>query len=352
MLFALGLATSLAYIPGVTGNALPTGWALLSLTLPLTLWIKADMTPFHWAGVAFLAYATFSTLWSPEPWDSAFRLWQFAIMALAFRLGSTNLHLTPLWKGLAIGVGISSGISMLQYFGCTIVPTTTPYAGLYYNGVVSGAITAMVIVTLAASNLRYWAIPLFPGLLLSGSRGALAAAFFGLLLCFHRRAWIAIIPIFGAFAITYHLGPSDIQRFTAWFAAWQHLEFWGNGAGSFLSLLMQTPYGLQHPEFVHNDYLQLVFEFGIGTLLLTPLAIPYARFDHQAFPIFGTFFLLAMVAMPLHIPVAAFVFFVASGRLCRDWHRTRWASFVRRHIVADEPEACRQAIPTQLGLPQ
>lgn len=352
MLSLLGLATSLAYIPGITGNALPTGWAILSLTLSLTLWIKADMTPFHTAGAAFLAYVAWSITWTPEPWDGLYTLWHFIILALAFRLGNTDLDLRPLWKGLAIGVGISSCVAALQYLGYTIVPTATPYAGIYYNGVASGAISAVAIVALLTIDQWYWVAILIPGLLLSGSRGAIFAAAFGTLLTFHRRAWVALIPLGAASIITYHLGPSDIQRFTIWSAALNHLDFWGNGAGSFLSVLMQTPHGLQHPEYAHNDYLQLVFEFGIGTLFLIPFVIPCAQYQHSLFPILGAVFLLAMVAMPLHIPVVAFVFAVASGRLCRDWTRTRFASDLVRPSIPIESDRCRQALPLELGLPQ
>lgn len=349
MLFALGLATSLAYIPGITGSTLPTGWALLSLTLPLTLWVPTDMTPFHKAGAAFLAYTALSAFWSPEPWDAIWRLWQFSILALAFRLGSTNLNLTPLWKGLAIGVSASSVIAILQHSGYSIVSRITDSPGIYYNGVAAGAITAITIVALASADLWRWTIPLIPGLLLSGSRGAIFAGTFGLLVTIHRHAWLAIIPIGAAFFITIHLGPSDLQRFTIWRAAYHHLTWFGNGAGSFLSLFITTNGALQHVEYAHNDPLQLLFEFGIGCLSLLPFGLLYVQFWHPSYPIIATFLLLALVAMPLHIPIAAFAFAVASGRIARDWHLAWIASDSGRFPLA---WAKPFPIPTQLGLSQ
>lgn len=337
MIFLLGLALSLAYIPGITGNALPTGWAVLSLVLPLTLWKKADMTLFHWLGALFLIYAAISSLWAPEPWDAVWRLWQFGILALGFRLGATSIDLKPLWKGLAVGVGISSFVAVMQHSGYNWLPHATPYPGIYYNGVASGAITALTIVALCSNGLWVWSAPLFPGLILSGSRAGIAATALGLLLCLHRQAWIALVPIIAAFAVTLHLGNSDIQRFNLWFAVASHLEFLGNGAGSIMSLFFTTPSGLQHPQFAHNDYLELLFEFGAGCLFLLPWAFVYAQSWHPLFPIPLTFLLLALVAMPLGIPVAAFIFAVASGRIAGDWHRAFFFSDLRGSYLSNRP---------------
>lgn len=351
-MLALGLALSLAYIPGITGNALPTGWAVLSLTLPLTLWIPAQTTVFHWAGAAFLVYAALSALWTPEPWDAVWRLWQFAILALAFRLGSTNINLLCLWQGLALGLTVSSAVAIAQAIGYEPLPHATPTPGLFFNGIAAGAASVAVLVALATERQWLWLIPMLPGLLLSQSRGAIASAAFGIVLTFHRRAWLILLPLTAAFAITLYPGASDIQRFTIWAAAIQHLDLWGQGAGSFLSMLITGPYGLQHPEYAHNDYIQLVFEFGLGSLFLAPLAVPYAQYWHQSFPVVATILLLALVAMPLHIPVAAFTLAVVSGRLYRDWHRLWCLRYLRRFDMAYRTAPIGQTLPTQLGLPQ
>lgn len=350
-MFIFGLALSLAYIPGITGNVLPTGWAFLSILLPLTLWIKADLTPFHWLGAVFLAYAALSILWTPEPWDGLYTLWHLGILALAFRLGSTNVNLTPLWKGLAVGLSASSLVSVIQLLGYNPVAHATPYPGLYFNGVAHGTALAIVIVALLSNRLWLWVPCLVPGLLLSGSRAAWIATLLGALFIFHRRAALAILPLL-VFALTTSIGPSDIQRFAIWSAAFHHLTLWGNGAGSFLSILLLGPYGLQHPEFAHNDYLQFAFEFGLGALPLLFGIWLYAQPQHPLFPVTAAFLLLALVAMPFHIPVVVCAFAVASGRLARDWHRARDVSNNLRPFLLYQSATSRQALSPKLGLPQ
>lgn len=349
----LGLALSLAYIPGITGNVLQTGWAVLSLTLPLLLWVPTRaITVFHWAGAAFLTYAVISAQWSSNTWDSIFRLWQFAILAFAFHLGTLPVNLPSLWKGLAIGVGISSAVACLQWFGYTPLPHYTPYPGIYYNGVASGAITAITIIALLSSGLWRWALPLIPGLILSGSRSAIFCAAFGLLLTFHRRAWTILIPLLAALAVTLSIGPSDIQRYAIWSTTFRLLDFFGQGAGAFLTMVLSFNGTIAHVEYAHNDFLQLVFEFGIGCLPLLVFGFPYAQHHHPQFPVISVFALLALVSMPLHIPVVAFVFAVASGRLVRDYVTAWESSNLQRLYLPNESDTRRHPLPAQLGLPQ
>jgi hypothetical protein len=179
-MFWLGLTVSLCYVPGVTGAYIATQWPVLSVLLPLALWRSGPVTALHWAGVLFLTYAAVR-LWSaPLFFDGVFGLWLLCIMSLSFWLGSTLDDLRGLYKGLALGVSVSSVVAVFQYFGTPLVlyGTSNP-AGLYVNSVSLGIISALLIVALVSERMWLWVPALAPGLLLSGSRGASIFAAYG-----------------------------------------------------------------------------------------------------------------------------------------------------------------------------
>lgn len=179
--------------------------------------------------------------------------------------------------------------------------------GLFYNPAHAGYTLALIFMALLANRL-YWLIPmLLPGLYLSHARGAWAAIAFGLLATWLRKPlWLLAIVLAFAFILTLHPSSSDLQRLQIWRAAWINLTFWGNGLGSFWDLYMGDP--VVHPEYAHNDYLQTVFEFGIGAIV--PFAIvawAASRTLASAWPTLVTFLFIACFSMPMHMPVAALI---------------------------------------------
>jgi hypothetical protein len=76
--FALGVIVSLCYIPGMTGAAIPTQYAVLSAVLPFTLWRQGQFTIFHGLGIAFcftplaslVGAATFTVAFMGSGWSA------------------------------------------------------------------------------------------------------------------------------------------------------------------------------------------------------------------------------------------------------------------------------------------
>lgn len=329
----LGLAISLAFIPGWTGASIPTSWAVLSCVLPLTLWKPIATSPIHRVLLLFLAYAFASWLWATNRNDAVMALWQLSILAGCFCLGS-QVPLRQLVRGLAIGFSISSAVAVLQWGGFHPVLTNNRWpAGLAFNSMLHGEILALLIVALAIYGDWLWIPTLAPGLLLSGSRGAYTAAALGIVLTRLRQPiLLAVGAAAVAFWATIHIGPSDSERFIIWQGALRYLTLFGNGPGSFLSLWFQHPGGpITTPEYVHNDALQLVYEYGVGaTIPLACAAFLLARTQSQEWPLFATFVFLGIFSFPLYSPVASVIGALAAGRITSDWHLARCERRSRR----------------------
>ncbi len=143
------------------------------ITLPLFLWRNGVPTPQHFAWLAFLAYACLGFAWAQNSHTSVLGLWTAFIWALSFWLGSTLSSLTQLWRGLALGLSISSGVAIAQALDYTPVEVATDqYAGLLFSGTVQGASIALVLIALWCHRQWWYMPPLVIGLILSQSRGA------------------------------------------------------------------------------------------------------------------------------------------------------------------------------------
>ncbi len=359
---ALGLILSVSYVSGWTGFSLPTGWAVFSLILPWLMWQRVEMTPVHWLGLAFLAYAIASSWWAPKPEDAIYELWHLAIIAMAFVLGQRCESLHGFWLGMGLGCTISAAVAIAQAHGFVAIPTNhypTP-AGLFYNAAVSGAVGAVVLVGLLTNRL-YWLIggPLIL-IFLSGSRGAYVAlagtwalAFLAALSGRGRLIALGFLVLIGAAAALLFHGPSDIIRETIWATLIKHMSILGDGVGSLQSLYVLTPDGISHIEHAHNDYIGLAYEFGLGCL---PLALAAALvFDRRApeFAVLCCFATLGLYYWVLYSPYTAIALGLVAGNAVRalygagsrsaDRRSTflQWTSHPQR--LADGPG--RQAIP-------
>ncbi len=329
MIFALGLIVPICFIPGITGAAIPTQWVLLSCLLPLGLWRSGPFGPAHWLGLGALAYAAASILWATSHYDGLNGLWTLSICALALWLGTTLTRTRDLFRGLAWGMVINSGFAIAQYLGYSPVPVSEGIAGLFFNSTVLGASAALVL--LAMIEYRFWFLALgtVPSLLLSGSRGSWAILAIGLLA--RRVHWSIILTCVALGAVAFAWAPnhSDAQRLYLWSLAYSHLTLFGNGIGSFTSVyyiatdtLFNSPVRMVHPEFVHNDYLQLWFELGIGAIPIYLLyAIALSRKADALWPVTVAFLALSLFYFPLWCPITAFIGCVTTGRSLATWHR-------------------------------
>lgn len=320
-MFWFGAIVSLCYIPGLTGAYILTQWPLLAVVLPFALLRPGPFTVFHLLGAVFIAYAAVLLPFSAAPIAGVFGLWLLVIVGLTVWFGTTLVNTRELYAGLAAGAAVSSFVGVLQYLGFYIVPGTSAMPpGLYANAVQQGTVLALIAVALATERMWFWTLPLLPGILLANSRGGFIVLAVGLLGCGVRRLWV--FSALAAVAVFYLLSPlssSDAQRVFIWHTAYDNLTWLGWGAGVFyIILLSQDGVTSFFPEYAHNDFLQLAFEYGLAAVLPF-IVLGYAiwRTDVKEWPIVLAFCTAACFSMPLFMPIAAFLAFVAVGRVLR-----------------------------------
>ena len=356
-MFVLGAIVSLCYVPGLTGAFIATQWPVLSVLLPLALWRSGTVTPLHWAGLLFVAYATVRLSYAPIFTDGVAGLWFVYIMALSFWLGSTMDSLRKLYAGLAIGASVSSVIAICQAFGYSVVPrvTETP-AGLYVNSVAQGVVLSLLVVALISERMWLWVLPLLPGLYLAHSRGAWLALAVGVLSAYIRRIWVfAVLGGIGLLFLMRPLSSSDAMRIFIWDAAARNLAWFGWGPGSFFSWILWYDGANLYPEYTHNDALQLAFEYGVAALLPVGIfAFALTRTQEREWPIIVAFVTAGCYSMPLWVPAASFLGLVATGRVVRSWAvarselRNRRFDFVpREHRYPSQPGSAVVSVVTR-----
>lgn len=206
---------------------------------------------------------------------------------------------------LAGVLGASSMIAVGQYFGWSPVPqySTVP-SGLFFNSMAHGEILALAILSFIVWGEYLYILPLLPGLYLSNSRGAYVALFIGLV-AHCTRSWIltAIMILAGVDYFLLNMNQGDLQRLLIWRAAATNLTLFGNGFGSFWDLWMGAP--AWQPQYVHNDYLQAMFELGIFCLpIFAGLAWAVTKTHARAWPVLVAFLFMATFSMPMHLPFA------------------------------------------------
>lgn len=325
---------SVAYVPGITGMTIPTGWAAMSLTLPFATWRELPTHSLHVVGAGFLCYACASLAWAPSPLFGIFHLWQLGCIALAFILGGQLRDLRPIMYGLGIGVTISSGVCIAQWFGYSPVLMNWQErpSGLMYNSVAMGTTAGIVFVWLIAQRVWWLAIGVLPSVVLTQSRGTwIAVAAVALL---SRSYWFGLVIlacVVGLFV--FGMNPGDVLRMALWVEAGKRLTISGAGAGAIESVYLNTGEGgLISPEYLHSEPLDFLFHFGIAGLAAIALLIaPLLNIDKPEWYPYAGFFVMSLYSFPLHISVAAFAGAVLAGHLCRDWALV-WNDFNRRRL--------------------
>lgn len=321
-MFLLGLILPICFVAPYTGATIPTQWPLLSLVLVPSLWQKGYMALWHWLGLAFLAYACVSQLWSPDP---GYGLWIAAIWALSFWWGSTKPSLFSLWQGLAYGLILNLPFAVAQKFGVSpVMFFSRDPAGLLYNSTVYGSLSALVMIQMIRTRQWWLSAALLPGLILAHSFGAYAVLGLTLVALYIHWSVAVISLIAGAVYMLHNPGSSDHLRLAIWGITWAGLKWTGWGAGSFTEIfLYQGGTTLIHPEFSHNDWLQLWFEYGAAALLVYTI-IGAALFARTGESISGwwAMFPLAILSLfyfPLWHPILAFLLCATAGHILRRY---------------------------------
>lgn len=335
-------ALAIAHIPGVTGHTVLAGYSFLSLTLPFVLLARIKLTPGHVLGVLFLAYACVSLGWSSQPLNGLQSLWHWFILAGSFCLGHKLQDLRPIFAGLGVGLCVSGVVGFFQLLGfepvdhfAAIWPAVS---GLFYNPNALTETAAIVLVGLIVYRL-WWLVPGVAATMLMGyGRAGILAFTATAVLSFvpARYRFLGIVTLLGAVVIALQIKGGDRGigiRLEAIEVALQQVTLLGNGVGSFLIRTSSSVF-----EHLHNDPLEIVYEFGFGAIPLVLMVASALSREGQAKPIFICFLLESLLSFPTFMPVTGFMAAVVAGHLYRS-----------RIMVWDRSAHRRSSIHARLG---
>lgn len=327
-LFLLGLGVIIAYVPGILGAAISTGWFFLFLTVPiLFLFCEVKLG----LGFLFILYAVISLLWTADLNIAWFYLLQLIILGCLFHIGTNLKDLKNIIKGLAFGLGISALLAVAQKFGfhSLIYTLNDKPSGLFINPNIYSETSAIILVCLVVFKLWWWIPVTLPGLILVQSRAAFLGLGIGLFFYIWKlNKYLAISSVFLLSLIVIAVywnnfnTASIYERLDLWVDTIKGLNFFGNGVGSYETLF---PYYATHidtelarPKYAHNDFLQIVFELGIGSILFLLVLLDVFKTKRIELPILFTIGIISLFTYPLHTPASAFLAFLVAGYLSSD----------------------------------
>lgn len=340
LLFCFAFFLIVAYIPGIIGAAIPTGWLYLIAFAPLLVvsFCEIELNNSVLMGLLFLLYCAVSLSWTINSNIGFFFLMQLAALGCVFIIGQNLVKLDLIFKGLAIGLGISDLLAVAQkYFDFKLVFFEYyTAAGLFVNPNIFSEVSVVILIGLVILKLWNW-IPLaLPGLLLVQSRAALVSLGVCSFIWFYKKnklhALLSVLTIllFGYIAYRHDFRISSIQeRYYLWMDSLQGFRVFGNGIGSFELLY---PWNATHidtlisrPRFAHNDLIHLIFELGIGSVLVLFMIFNILKINRSERIILYAIGIISLFSFPLHVPVLAFVGAIVAGNISRyDTNRFIW----------------------------
>jgi hypothetical protein len=323
----LALLVAVAYWPGIAGAATTPRWAVLALMVPWLLH-RQTINAVHVAGVAFIAWAALSLLWSASPQDGIGSLFILGLLAMCLWLGGEIHDLRPVYIWAGLGLCVSSAAAVLQAAGFHPVLTNTDAlpSGLFVNANFMAEAAALIVVALVAERV-WWLIPgLLPALILPQSRTAMLACGVGLMVNYRRHTWVmggvavAAVAFMAWYAQTKWGSTSD--RLMIWQSALNGVTLFGHGIGSFWTTFPQFDLRINPaaiPEYAHNELLHIAFELGIvGVVLACVFGLTLIG------PLDTSRLVLIAVAVeacfefPTKVPVTGFIAMVAAGAAGRS----------------------------------
>jgi len=329
-LFLLGFGVITAYIPGIFGASISTGWLFLFLVVPFLLLfceIKLGL------GFIFIIYAALSLSWTEILNIAWFHFLQLVVLGCVFIIGQnlTEKQLQIIFKGLALGLGISAVVTIAQKLGYNLGIYSIGYlpAGLFINPNILSEVSALILVSLIVFKLWWWIPVTLPGLILVQSRAAFVALGMGLLITawkYNKYLAFGLIILVGLMGSYFYWGRFSLvsfqERIDIWKDTIQGFKFFGNGVGSYEALF---PYYATHvnteiarPRYAHNDLLNLIFEFGVASFLFLMVLFNAFRSNKPETAILFTVCIISLFTYPLHIPTPAFIAFLVAGYLTAD----------------------------------
>jgi len=326
-LFLLGFGVITAYIPGIFGASVSTGWFFLFLVVPFLL-LSCELK--LGLGFIFITYSALSLVWTEVLNIAWFHFLQLVILGCVFIVGQNlkDWQLQTIFKGLALGLGVSAVAAIAQKFGFNtgVYTLSGATAGLFINPNIYSEVSALILVGLVVLKLYWWIPVTIPGLILVQSRAAFIALGAGLLIAvwrYNRYLALSLVILVALFGSYFYWGRFSLvsfqERLDMWADTINGFKFFGNGVGSYEALF---PYYATHvnteiarPRYAHNDFLQIVFEFGIASLLFLMVLFNAFKSNKPEKSILLTVCIISLFTYPLHIPTPAFIAFLVAGYL-------------------------------------
>lgn len=364
----LGFLLAAIYLPGISGAAVASKWAVLAVGLPLLIKLPTRFTVAHAFGLAFLGWLALSLLWTPNRYDGVSELIRFVILAQAFLLGE-QADIGRIFRGMAYGLCVSSAVLLLQLFWPDIVQHQTTHAGLYINSGTLAEISSAILVGVIVSGMRggveghagqslfkldaprhsmrgigspriagvessprIWFLMagLLPCVVLPQSRGAWLGLVAAVMLWLWSKSRVSalvlvaltVICITYSFSIGFHISSVE-QRLGMWGDTVRGLTWLGHGVGSYwtdyayLNTTMDT--FIERPEHAHNDWLEIVFELGaVGVVWIAAVGWLLIRSNSPARFVLACLAAESLVGFPLYNPATGFVAALCLGHLVRN----------------------------------
>ena len=212
--------------------------------------------------------------------------------------------------------------------------------GLFGNPNALGIALALAIASgLAYCSTQAWILlPVYiAGLAYCQSRTALIGAAGALLIWLWSRSkalvLLTIIAAVGSFYLEWHGGSSMAQRVGIWQSTLMNLTWHGGGLGSFYHDFWLFPIHINatlvHANHAYNDFLELIFDLGLGTIpLWIFLAGVVSEADRHEALILLTYAITALAFFPLFIfPIGTFVAGVLGTCLRRHLCKTKFTLY-------------------------
>ncbi len=307
------------FVPNFTGAAIPTGWAVLWGIVPLFLAVRRiHFSSLNLFGLLILGFAGLTFFWTTAPYDGVYAFAQIAAFALCVVLGSTLRDLKPLYVGMAFGLLVNDAIAIAQWLEWSAIGEMSRPAGLFVSKDVLGEISALLLIAFVGRRMWVFCPLTLPGIVLTGSRGALLALGVAVLVWTKSRLLMAFVVglLLAAVAATFWTGyrvDTLLERWAMWREVFPQLDLFGHGLGSFGRLTFGQ--NAIRPDHLHNDYLEFGFELGLVPLALAGLffvrCLRAPRLPEHA--VLSAFLVLATVEMPFHVPPECFLGGLVAG---------------------------------------
>lgn len=263
-------------------------------------------------GAMALCYAGVSILWSPG--DKVWATTLLLGLTVVFGIGATIKDERPIWMAFMAFITMN----VLVMLSSSEIPW-----GLFGNPNFLGCAIVIALAGAIAYDL-WWFLPVgIVGLFFTHSRGAiLAAGFMGIMVLWSRSKWLAcclaLLSAVALIGIKFENG-STVARLGVWQDTLNHLTFFGHGFNSFFETYQTWPVHLnmtlQLPTHPYSDFLEALFDFGIGAVpLFVMMILILDKADFGQRLICLTFFALGLTYYPLHIVPVGLLFFMTLGR--------------------------------------